>query len=71
MMKPKIDSGKNYTMGSLKYIDLAFTWGQRHGIGILLGLHGAPGSQSGAANSSPMFVGQVSHTRHLSGTKIV
>ena len=31
--------------GGYKYLDLAMTWGARHGIGVLLDLHAAPGSQ--------------------------
>ncbi|CAG2173278.1 unnamed protein product [Oppiella nova] len=43
----------NYNVGGLAYIDKAFQWGQKYGIGILLGMHAAPGSQNGNENSSP------------------
>jgi len=46
-------SPTNYQYGGLAYIDLAFQWGQKYGIGILLSMHAAPGSQGGTDNSSP------------------
>lgn len=33
------------------YVDKAFTWAARHGLKILLDLHGAPGSQNGEMHS--------------------
>jgi len=46
-------SPTDYQFGGLAYIDLAFKWGQKYGIGILLSMHAAPGSQGGTDNSSP------------------
>ncbi|CAG2180249.1 unnamed protein product, partial [Oppiella nova] len=43
----------DYHVGGLAYIDKAFEWGQKYGIGILLGMHAAPGSQNGNDHSSP------------------
>jgi len=43
----------NYITGGLAYIDKAFEWGAKHGIGILLDMHAAPGSQNAFDNSSP------------------
>jgi len=46
-------SPTDYQAGGLKYIDLAFQWGQKYGVAILLCMHAAPGSQGGTDNSSP------------------
>jgi len=35
--------------GASVYIDLAMTWGAKHGVGVLLDLQAAPGSQNGCA----------------------
>jgi len=43
----------DYAVGGLAYIDKAFEWGNKYGIGILLTMHAAPGSQGGTDNSSP------------------
>ncbi|PRP77058.1 putative glucan 1,3-beta-glucosidase [Planoprotostelium fungivorum] len=43
----------DYQFGGLAYIDKAFAWGAKYGIGILLCMHAAPGSQGGTDNSSP------------------
>ncbi|PRP89173.1 putative glucan 1,3-beta-glucosidase [Planoprotostelium fungivorum] len=43
----------NYATGALKYIDKAFEWGAKYGVGILLDLHAAPGSQNGDDHSAP------------------
>ncbi|PRP74816.1 putative glucan 1,3-beta-glucosidase [Planoprotostelium fungivorum] len=43
----------DYQSGALTYIDKAFAWGAKYGIGILLCMHAAPGSQGGTDNSSP------------------
>ena len=34
-----------FVEGGYKYLDLAMTWGSRYGIGVLIDLHAAPGSQ--------------------------
>ena len=36
---------------SLAYLDRVFEWGRKHGLAVLLDLHGAPGSQNGADHS--------------------
>lgn len=36
---------------TLPYVDKAFTWAKRHGLQIVLDLHGAPGSQNGEMHS--------------------
>ncbi|PRP85434.1 putative glucan 1,3-beta-glucosidase [Planoprotostelium fungivorum] len=43
----------NYLTGALKYVDLAFQWGAKHGVGIIIDLHAAPGSQNGDDHSAP------------------
>ncbi|KAL0485408.1 glucan 1,3-beta-glucosidase [Acrasis kona] len=45
---------KNYAVGSLKYLDLAFQWAEKYGIGVHLCMHAAPGSQNGQEHSSPV-----------------
>lgn len=48
----------NYQAGALKYVDKAFEWGAKYGVGIILDLHAAPGSQNGgeiSANSCGIF----------------
>jgi len=44
---------KDYTTGGLKYIDKAYEWAEKYGIGVLLCMHAAPGSQNGNDHSSP------------------
>lgn len=39
--------------GGLAWIDRAFEWAKKYGIGVLLDMHAAPGSQNGFDNSSP------------------
>ena len=36
---------------SFTYLDRLFEWGRKHGLAVLLDLHGAPGSQNGADHS--------------------
>ncbi|PRP79711.1 LRR receptor-like serine/threonine-protein kinase GSO1-like [Planoprotostelium fungivorum] len=43
----------DHATGSLKYIDRAFDWGNQYGIGIILDMQAAPGSQNGQDESSP------------------
>jgi len=38
-------------IGTKTYVDLAFVWAKKHGLKILLDLHGAPGSQNGEMHS--------------------
>jgi glucan 1,3-beta-glucosidase len=38
-------------IGTVEYVDRAFDWAEKHGIGILLDLHGAPGGQNGYKHS--------------------
>ena len=52
---------KDYTPGSLAYIDKAFEWGLKNGIAIILDLHAAPGAQNQGWISSPPIFGQVRH----------
>ncbi|PRP84423.1 putative LRR receptor-like serine/threonine-protein kinase [Planoprotostelium fungivorum] len=53
-------SPTDFHVGTLKYIDAAFIWGDRHGIGILLDMHAHPGSQNGQEGSAPPFIGSYS-----------
>ncbi|PRP74051.1 putative glucan 1,3-beta-glucosidase [Planoprotostelium fungivorum] len=43
----------DYQTGGLAYITKAFDWAAKYGIGVLLCMHAAPGSQGGTDNSSP------------------
>jgi len=43
----------NYLSGALAYIDKAFEWGGKYGVGIILDIHAAPGSQNGDDHSAP------------------
>ena len=56
---------RTYTPGGLAYLDKAFEWGKNHGIGIIVDLHAAPGSQNGNDHSSPMWPGQVSQKNQI------
>eukprot|EP01119_Soliformovum_irregulare_P010026 TRINITY_DN2429_c0_g1_i1.p1 TRINITY_DN2429_c0_g1~~TRINITY_DN2429_c0_g1_i1.p1 ORF type:complete len:412 (-),score=100.49 TRINITY_DN2429_c0_g1_i1:47-1228(-) len=47
-----------YTVGGLKYMDMAFDWAEKYGIAIFIDMHAAPGSQNGNDNSSPSNSGQ-------------
>ena len=38
-------------VGCIEYVDKAFEWAKAHGLGILLDLHAAPGSQNGHDHS--------------------
>ena len=42
-----------FVEGGLAYVDLAMQWGAKYGIGVLIDLHAAPGSQNGQTNSAP------------------
>ncbi|PRP74050.1 putative glucan 1,3-beta-glucosidase [Planoprotostelium fungivorum] len=46
-------SPTDYQTGGLAYITKAFDWAAKYGIGVLLCMHAAPGSQGGTDNSSP------------------
>jgi aryl-phospho-beta-D-glucosidase BglC (GH1 family) len=41
------------------YVDTALKWGQQYGIGVLIELHAANGSQNGQDNSAPMTANRV------------
>lgn len=41
-------------VGAIQYVDRAFEWAAQHKLGILLDLHGAPGSQNGHDHSGIM-----------------
>ena len=42
-----------FVEGAYKYVDQALQWGQQFGIGVLIDLHAANGSQNGQDNSAP------------------
>ncbi len=42
-----------FVEGGLKYLDKAMEWGAAHGIGVLIDMHAAPGSQNGFDHSAP------------------
>eukprot|EP01117_Protostelium_nocturnum_P012144 TRINITY_DN4455_c0_g1_i1.p1 TRINITY_DN4455_c0_g1~~TRINITY_DN4455_c0_g1_i1.p1 ORF type:complete len:402 (-),score=114.01 TRINITY_DN4455_c0_g1_i1:88-1293(-) len=50
---------KNYQTGALAYIDKAFEWGSKWGIGILLDMHAPCGSQNGNDHSAPSNPGNI------------
>ena len=39
--------------GGLKYVDLAFQWGLKHGLSVSLDMHAANASQNGYDHSAP------------------
>lgn len=49
----------NFVVGGLTYLDRAFDWAAKYGIGIIVDMHAAPGSQNGNDNSAPPVSGQV------------
>ena len=42
-----------FVEGGVQYVDKAMEWGAAHGIGILIDMHAAPGSQNGFDHSAP------------------
>ena len=42
-----------FVEGGLRYVDKAMEWGAAHGIGVLIDMHAAPGSQNGFDHSAP------------------
>ena len=46
------DQASPFMEGAAVYVDLAMTWGVTHGVGVLLDLQAAPGSQNGCAVTS-------------------
>ncbi|PRP89557.1 hypothetical protein PROFUN_00821 [Planoprotostelium fungivorum] len=54
---PYVDPNR-FVLGSLEYIDNAFRWAEKWGIGILLDFHAAPASQNGKEGSAPPGVDQ-------------
>ena len=44
---------KVFAPGSLKYLDLLFTWCNNHNVAVLISIHAAKGSQNGNDNSAP------------------
>ena len=42
-----------FVEGGLQYVDKAMEWGAAHGIGVLIDMHAAPGSQNGFDHSAP------------------
>ncbi|PBP22472.1 putative Glucan 1,3-beta-glucosidase [Diplocarpon rosae] len=44
-------AGDPYVQGQLPYLDQAMGWARKHGLKVMLDLHGAPGSQNGFDNS--------------------
>ena len=47
------ESAAPFVEGGLQYVDKAIEWGAAHGIGILIDMHAAPGSQNGFDHSAP------------------
>jgi len=47
------DAAAPFVEGGAAYLDAAMAWGQRYGIGVLLELHAANGSQNGYDHSAP------------------
>jgi len=43
----------DYVVGSLRYLDKAFKWAQKWGIGVVLDMHAVPGAQNYKDASSP------------------
>jgi glucan 1,3-beta-glucosidase len=47
------DEAASFVEGGLAYVDKAMQWGAAHGIGVLIDMHAAPGSQNGFDHSAP------------------
>jgi len=54
----------NYLYGALQYVDKAFQWGAAHGVGIILDIHAAPGSQNGDDHSAPADPGVINWDKY-------
>ncbi|WVR07519.1 hypothetical protein IAU60_004561 [Kwoniella sp. DSM 27419] len=46
-----VSDGEPYLQGQAEYLDKAIGWARKHGIKVMVDLHGAPGSQNGYDNS--------------------
>jgi len=53
------DEAAPFVEGAYKYVDKALQWGVQYGIGVLIELHAARGSQNGQDNSAPARQGHV------------
>ena len=51
------DTADGFVEGGAAYLDAAMAWGEQYGIGILLELHAANGSQNGYDHSAPVKSG--------------
>ncbi|KAH7927594.1 glycoside hydrolase family 5 protein [Leucogyrophana mollusca] len=47
----EVGPGEPYIQGQLPYLQKAVTWAGKHGLKVIVDLHGAPGSQNGFDNS--------------------
>ncbi|KAI0299824.1 glycoside hydrolase family 5 protein [Russula brevipes] len=47
----EVASGEPYIQGQLDYLREAVTWARKHGLKLIIDLHGVPGSQNGFDNS--------------------
>ncbi|KAK2464927.1 hypothetical protein APHAL10511_003003 [Amanita phalloides] len=47
----EVHGGEPYIQGQLPYLKKAVTWAEKHGLKLIIDLHGAPGSQNGFDNS--------------------
>ncbi|KAH7925913.1 glycoside hydrolase family 5 protein [Leucogyrophana mollusca] len=47
----EVGPGEPYIQGQLPYLQKAVTWAGKHGLKVIIDLHGAPGSQNGFDNS--------------------
>ncbi|PRP86868.1 hypothetical protein PROFUN_03616 [Planoprotostelium fungivorum] len=54
---PKV-VGNKYVTGSLDYLDRAFEWSQKWGLGVFLSIYAAPGAQNTNPAASPTVAGQ-------------
>ncbi|KAK7465452.1 hypothetical protein VKT23_005430 [Stygiomarasmius scandens] len=46
-----VSGGEPYIQGQIPYLRKALNWGNKHGLKVIIDLHGAPGSQNGFDNS--------------------
>ncbi|PRP89101.1 hypothetical protein PROFUN_01821 [Planoprotostelium fungivorum] len=51
-------AGNKYVTGSLDYLDRAFNWSQKWGLGVFLSVYAAPGAQNTNPAASPTVAGQ-------------
>lgn len=55
-------------METVSYVDRVFSWAQKHGLSVLLDLHGVPGSQNGEMHSGKAGTVDWAEAQHVAHT---